>query len=300
MSTNPSEQLTDQELLDQCSTFFMAGSDSVAVALAWCFHLLSLNPDIQNRLRAEINAISHISDGDVSDSSSDSEFHECDVCRPEPPFLEKAAYPRRCKHLPRWEAVENLPYLDAVVCETLRFCPPVHGTIRVATQNKRIPISRPISLFNGSTIASGEIKPVRTDYLTIRKGSYVHIPIEGWNLSQEVWGPDALVFKYVFVFLSTHFIHFCAFFSPSRSYNPSQTFGPNNLLTFGYGRQSCLGYKFTLAEIKIFMAILLPQFEFKPAEGVSISKFNTILTRPFVSGKWSAGTQLPILVREIK
>ncbi|KAH9486659.1 Cytochrome P450 monooxygenase 197 [Psilocybe cubensis] len=284
MLSKPSERLTDQELLDQCSTFFMAGSDSVAVALSWCFHLLSLNPDIQKRLRAEIKSISHISEGDISDY--DSENHDCEICKPESPFQQiQSIYPRRCRSLPQWEAVENLPYLNSVVLETLRFCPPVHGTIRVATQTHPIPISRPISLFDGSAIASGVITDFRDDYLTIKKGSYVHVPIEGWNLSEDVWGPDSLVFN------------------PSRWSKPSYSnyrLGPNNLLTFGYGHQSCLGYKFTVAEMKIFLAILLPAFEFKPADGVPVSKFNTILTRPFVSGKWAEGTQLPILVNEIK
>lgn len=71
-------------------------------------------------------------------------------------------------------------------------------------------------------------------------------------------------------------------------------------MAFGMGTHSCLGHKFAFAEIKIFLAVILPQLEFLPAEGIQISKFNSILTRPYISGKWSAGTQLPVRVRALK
>lgn len=93
-------------------------------------------------------------------------------------------------------------------------------------------------------------------------------------------------------------------FSPDRWRNihsrDSTKQGIYNLMTFGLGPHSCLGHWFAVAEIKIFIAALLPHFEFSPVEGIKISKFNSILTRPFVSGKWSAGTQLPLVVREVK
>jgi cytochrome P450 len=76
--------------------------------------------------------------------------------------------------------------------------------------------------------------------------------------------------------------------------------GINNLMTFGYGASSCLGYRFSIAEMKAFIATIVPQFEFCPVEDIKISKFNTIITRPYVSGKWAEGTKLPISVRELK
>jgi len=70
-------------------------------------------------------------------------------------------------------------------------------------------------------------------------------------------------------------------------------------MTFGYGPQSCLGYKFSMAEIKVFITLLLLNFAFSPLEDVKITKFNSILTRPFLSGKWAQGTQLPLRVRQL-
>lgn len=180
LSADPSTRLTDQELLDQCSTFLLAGSDTVSVALSWCFHLLALHPEIQVRLREELS--SGQSDGNLSDSSADSGFYDCTSCKPRT-FL--ASHTCGCSPQPRWDTLERLPYLDAVVRETLRFCPPVHGTIRVATEDDLIPTSQPITLSNGSTV----------NHFRILKGSYVHIPIEGLSFSEDIWGKDALEFK---------------------------------------------------------------------------------------------------------
>jgi cytochrome P450 len=89
-------------------------------------------------------------------------------------------------------SVEKLPYLDNVVRETLRFCPAVHGTIRVATRDDRIPLSHPVTLQNGQTVGTD-----LNGYIEIKKGSFIHIPIEGFSYSEDIWGPDALEFKYV-------------------------------------------------------------------------------------------------------
>lgn len=88
------------------------------------------------------------------------------------------------------DSLDSLPFLDAVVRETLRLSPPVHGTIREATSDDLIPISDPVILRNGTVVQKG-------GFISIRKGSYVHIPIEGLNFSEDVWGKDARVFKWV-------------------------------------------------------------------------------------------------------
>ncbi|KIL70583.1 hypothetical protein M378DRAFT_66688 [Amanita muscaria Koide BX008] len=256
LSSDPSKSLSDAELLDQCSTFLLAGSDSVSLAIAWCIHLLSLHPDVQERVREElINFLGPCTSscGELSSEASE-----------------------RC-----WEIIDSLPFLDAVVRETLRLCPPVHGTIRVATADDQIPVSEPIALRDGNFIPKG-------GYITIRKGSYVHIPIEGLNYSPEIWGPTAKQFN------------------PDRwSSLPEKARSPHhpglgNLMTFGFGPHSCLGFKFTIAEIKIFLATLIPNFVFTPVPDIQIGKFNAILTRPFILGQWDKGTRMPILVRPTK
>lgn len=71
-------------------------------------------------------------------------------------------------------------------------------------------------------------------------------------------------------------------------------------MTFGYGPHSCLGHKWATMEMKIFLVVLLSAFEFSTPEGVHISKHNSILTRPYVKGEWKSGSQLPVMIRELK
>ena len=84
--------------------------------------------------------------------------------------------------------LDNLPVLDAVVHETLRLAPPVHGTIRVAMKDEYIPLSEPVMLRTNEFVRE----------VQIRKGSYVHVPIEGLNYSKDIWGEDALIFRLVY------------------------------------------------------------------------------------------------------
>jgi cytochrome P450 len=162
MSSNPSEQLSDSELLDQCSTFLLAGSDSVSLALSWTLYYLALNPSMQSKIFDEIVAFTEV----LGDKQS--------TC---------------------WDGIDSLPYLDAVVRETLRLCPPVHSSIRVATADDHIPVTYPITMRDGTIVQPGST-------LKIRKGSYVHIPIEGLNTAPEIWGSDATTFKCVTIVLS--------------------------------------------------------------------------------------------------
>lgn len=67
-------------------------------------------------------------------------------------------------------------------------------------------------------------------------------------------------------------------------------------MTFGFGHHSCLGYKFSIAEIKVFVSTVLAQFVFKPDTSIEIGKFNAIVTRPYILDKWELGTRLPMVV----
>ena len=48
------ESMSDQQLRDEVMTFVIAGHETTAVTLAWAFHLLSQNRDVEERLRAEV------------------------------------------------------------------------------------------------------------------------------------------------------------------------------------------------------------------------------------------------------
>ncbi|KAG2149760.1 cytochrome P450 [Suillus cothurnatus] len=252
LSTDISGRLSDADLLSQLSTFLFAGSDSTSLTMSWCIHLLSLHPDVQGRLRSELNSISHCASNSSSMSGYSAPTHA--------------------------EAIDGLPFLDAVVRETLRLCPPVHGTMRVATRDDNIPISSPIVLRNGTIIQSGET-------IHLRKGSYVHIPIEALNFSTDIWGEDARIFNPDRWYSLPH---------PARA--PSHP-GIANLMTFSFGPHACPGWKFSMLQTKIFLATLIPHFVFEPA--ADIQKFNAILTRPYVYDQFEFGTRLPVKIGRI-
>ncbi|THU90762.1 cytochrome P450 [Dendrothele bispora CBS 962.96] len=253
LSSDPSKRLSDSDLLDQITSFLFAGSDSTALALTWCLYFLAQHPKVQTQLREDLLQ-SPPSAGTIEAFTNDTPA--CDAFG------------------------SSLPLLDAVVKESLRLCPPVHGTIRVATEDDFIPVSSPVMLHDGTMAEPAQ-------GVHIRKGSFVNIPIEGLNYSREIWGDNALEFQ------------------PERWFNlpanaRSSAFpGLANVMTFSFGPHACPGYKFTLTEMKTFIATLLPHFEFAAVEGRTIGKYNGLLTRPFVKGHLHEGFQLPLLVKRV-
>ena len=78
--------------------------------------------------------------------------------------------------LAHYQELAVSPLLDKVCHESLRVVPPVHSSLRVATQDDVLPVS------NGG------------EDIQIRKGTLVHVPIEAMNLDREIWGKDAWAF----------------------------------------------------------------------------------------------------------
>lgn len=77
-------------MVAQCLLFFLGGLSSVSGTACFMFHELSLNPDIQNRLFAEIESVKKEVNGSLL----------------------------------TYEMIPKMKYLDMVVCEALRrWCP---------------------------------------------------------------------------------------------------------------------------------------------------------------------------------
>ena len=49
--------MTDRQLRDEAVTLFMAGHETTANTLAWVWYLLSLHPEVEARLHAELDAV---------------------------------------------------------------------------------------------------------------------------------------------------------------------------------------------------------------------------------------------------
>jgi cytochrome P450 len=65
-------------------------------------------------------------------------------------------------------------------------------------------------------------------------------------------------------------------------------------MSFSQGPSSCIGWRFAILEMKVFIAALARDFTFEPV--AEIRRFNTVVTRPYVKDKLRDGAQLPIRV----
>ncbi len=91
--------MSDSEMRDELMTLFLAGHETTAIALTWTFYLLSQNPDVEEKLRAELTSVL----GDPSMS-----------------------------RLPTWDDLPKLDYTRRVFAESMRLYPPAWVTSRRA------------------------------------------------------------------------------------------------------------------------------------------------------------------------
>jgi len=111
----------------------------------------------------------------------------------------------------------------------------------------------------------------------------VHVPIEGFNLAKDIWGDNAWEFV------------------PDRwdAPPPAALAQPgllSGLLTFSAGPRSCIGMRFSLIEMKVFLWILLRAFVFAEG-GEAVVRRNVVLTRPYMKGRRNDGSMCPLWVR---
>jgi cytochrome P450 len=86
-------RMTAKQLRDETMTLFLAGHETTALALGWTWYLLSENPQAEGKLHEELDAVLHGNPATVAD-------------------------------------LERLPYLQAVMRESLRLYPPAYMMAR--------------------------------------------------------------------------------------------------------------------------------------------------------------------------
>ncbi|KZV72431.1 cytochrome P450 [Peniophora sp. CONT] len=236
-----SMRLSDEEILAQVPTFLIAGHETTSTLLMWTLFALCTSLEVQQLLRAEVRA--HYS---------------------ETPILEE---------------LNSLPYLDAVIRETLRLYAPVSQTVREVTSDDVIPLSEPTRDKYGREI--GEIK--------VTKGDVVNIPIRLLNRAVFIWGEDAEEFRPE------------RFLAPLPDKVAGMPGIYPQLLSFLAGPHACIGFRFALAEAKAILFTMVRNFEFELAVAPDeIVRKSHIVGRPFINGQESARGQLPLLIRPIK
>jgi len=178
--------LSENEILAQAIIFFLAGYETTASTLSFCTYELALNPDIQQKLYEEIMS-SLNSDGIVP-----------------------------------YDTLAKMPYLDAVISETLRKYPPA----LILTRETSVEYE----------LANTGIK--------LYKGQAVDIPVYSIHHSEEYYpNPEK--------FIPDRFL-------PE---NRDQII-PYTYLPFGAGPRNCIGMRFALTEAKLGLVSILQKYRF--------------------------------------
>ena len=106
-----SKKLTDMEVIAQSFVFLIAGYETSSNTLGLTSYHIATHPDVQDKLQQEIDSV--WTDGE---------------------------------QLPTYETVNELPYLDMVISETLRIYPPGTDVLLFKT------IRQSLSYYNGYLI----------------------------------------------------------------------------------------------------------------------------------------------------
>ncbi|THH10021.1 hypothetical protein EW146_g8504 [Bondarzewia mesenterica] len=136
-------------------------------------------------------------------------------------------------------------------------------------------------------LAHGEwvdAKGVKRTGVRVSKGDLVSIPIMAINRSKTLWGEDAAQFK------------------PERWKNPPDAVASipgvwGNSLAFLGGNRACIGFRFSIIEMKALLFVLIRAFQFEMAVPVGdVLVQVSIVQRPFLKNEMEKGPQLPLLV----
>ncbi|KAJ7051705.1 cytochrome P450 [Mycena amicta] len=180
---------------------------------------------------------------------------------------------------PTLDELNALPYFEQVVRDTMRAHAPVVFIERQAMSDDVLPLCKPVVDKQGREHWS----------LPIQKGQLIHLPIWGVNTSTEIWGEDALEFR------------------PERWDNTPEAASAipgvwANLFTFLGGPHNCIGFRFSLAEMKAILFTLIRAFEIDPAvpRGSIGSVMEGLIQYPMVVGDKQQTSGLPLILTPIK
>ncbi len=199
--------LTGDSVVDQVMNIFFAGHETTTHALSMAVYHLSQEPEVQKKALGELQSILGGKGLDIENMNSD----------------ELKA------------TLQNLPYLEAVIHETLRLHPSAPGIVRVAREEVEV----------------GEYRMPKDSVLFIFFQATHQLRAYWWD--PEKFDPD----RFLVDGEQTH--HPCGM-------RHSSAFTP-----FGQGKRICMGRFFALQEMKIFLAELLQSaIQFHVAPGAKI------------------------------
>ncbi|XP_047100885.1 cytochrome P450 6B4-like [Schistocerca piceifrons] len=194
-------ELTEAVVAAQAVAFFAAGLETTASAVCLCLLELAHAPDIQQQAFLE---------------------------------LEKAGV----QDPPAYEELQGLPFLDAIVAETLRKYPPSPNLVRVATQPYRLP----------HWSEEGEEGGARE--VSVGAGTRLVVPV--FAIQRDACHfPDPEDFR------------------PQRFLVASSRGNPA-YMPFGDGPRVCIGQRLGMLQLKLAIASVVRHFELSPVPGRTV------------------------------
>ncbi|KAK0204546.1 cytochrome P450 [Desarmillaria ectypa] len=238
------KRLSDDEVLAQVITLTLGGHETTASTITWLLYELCNHPEQQERIRKEIAEVR--TRVGIEDELSSTDY-------------------------------DSMPFMNAVIKETLRLHPILPALMRVAGSDDIIPLLEPVTTSMG----------VKLYEIPVKKGQLIQMGFGYYNRHPTVWGPTANVWN------------------PDRFLGELDKTTPvgvyANILSFSSGVRSCIGWRFAVIEMQAAVFELLESFKFSfPKEGLQIKRQPAFIMLPMVRDEMSEGTQMPMHLIPIK
>ena len=215
-NTAPKVNGISKDVLDEAITLLFAGQDTSAATLSWTLHLLSLYPTVQSKLAEEVQTML---------------TEEGDLDKEDAPTVTK-------------KVISKLPFLDAVVKESMRLYPVAPFVVRQLTHD--LPV------------AAEEGEEQRT---VLPAGALACIWIYGLHRNPKFWNqPNA--------------------FLPERWIDPDlKDIGQSNgaYLPFASGPRNCVGQPLAHVVLRTLLTRLIHKFDFRDERLESGSEASALL-----------------------
>ncbi|QRV78471.1 cytochrome P450 family protein [Ceratobasidium sp. AG-Ba] len=216
MISNESEgsenHIDRQGMIGHMNTFVFAGHETTSTFVSRILSLLADLPRVQVKLREEVQS--------YFEEHEDESNHD---------------------------ALLELPYLDAVVRETLRLYTPVTQLVRINQKDTILPLQYPIRTPNG-----------KVSNIPVKAGTRIVTSLHMANRYGKIWGERADEFwpdRWIGSKLDE--------VTESGTHLPGVY---SAMMSFGAGSSSCIGFKFALLEIKVMVAVMVKSFKFEPSQ----------------------------------
>ncbi|KAJ3042461.1 lanosterol 14-alpha-demethylase [Rhizophlyctis rosea] len=205
----------DREVVKHLMTFLFAGRDTTSALLTWIFAYLTTHPHVLLKLRAELDTLK----GEVT-----------------------------------YESLDRLPYLDAVLKETLRIRPPLPVLFRELSEDRTLEWQLP----TGATARQ-----------FLSKGQGVM-----WNALGIHTHPDH--YPRPLEFLPERWLKDSSSPIEKVSHHPDAQY---TFVPFGAGPRRCVGEKLGVFQTKFVVAEVVRGWEFEAGEGFSMELEHTVTMR---------------------